>query len=530
MRTGRKPEDQTTMNLRDPHMTVPRMIETVAVRHGRRRCLTFERRHYTYREFNRRVNQAARGFQRIGVTRGSHVGIVLPNCPEFLFTYFAVLKIGAVNVPINTFLAPEELEFILTDCQTTTIVLDQRFYIKFKSMLAGLPALKHIVVTDGDGAGDSAETIAFQTFERESGENPPSDGIAQEDVAVIHYTSGTTGSPKGAMLSHKNLLAAIDSNTAVIQVSHRDRILVFLPLFHVFTFVVCILATFSRATHIILLKSVKQFKQVRDAILRYRISVLVGIPQVFTALVNAKIPWFFRYINPIHVCVTGGAALDADTLQAFERIFRIPLLEGYGLSETTGGICVNPRSGPRKPSSVGPPIPGVQVKVVDEDDEEVGAGEVGELWVKADNVMVGYYNHPEATDAVLQDGWLRTGDMVKIDEDGYVFVVDRKKDMLIVRGMNVYPREIEDVLNTHPKVAECAIIGVPDKQRGEVPKACIVLKAGVTATEHEFRHFCHEKIAMYKNPKYFEFRDSLPKTPTGKILKKALNDQARRED
>ena len=509
------------MNLRDPHMTIPRLIEDVVALNGRRKCLTFDRKHYTYHEVNSRVNQVAYGLENIGVTRGSHVGVMLPNCPEYLFTYFGVLKRGAVNVPINTFLSPDEIDFILNDCEISVIVLDQQYYTKLKSLLATLPALKHIIVTDAAISG----TIDFHVFEQESEKNPAWEPAAYEDIAVIHYTSGTTGSPKGAMLSHKNLLAAIDSNTDVIKISNRDRILVFLPLFHVFTFVVCILAPFSRVTHIVLLKSVKQFKHVRDAIVRYRISVLVGIPQVFSALVDAKIPWFFRYVNPIRVCVTGGAALGADTLTQFEEKFRIPLLEGYGLSETTGGICVNPRSGPQKPQSVGPPIKGVLVKVVDEDNEDVGPNVVGELLVKADNVMQGYYKQPEATQAVIQDGWLRTGDMVKVDEDGYLFIVDRKKDMLIVRGMNVYPREVEDVLQTHGKVSECAVIGVPDKQRGEVPKAIITLKTGVTATEKEFRKFCHEKIAMYKNPKYFEFRDSLPKTPTGKVMKKILKEE-----
>jgi long-chain acyl-CoA synthetase len=509
------------MDIRDPKMTMPKLIENVVARNGRRRCLTFDRKTYSYRELNRKVNQVAHGLRALGVTQGNRVGIILPNCPEYIFSYFGVLKLGAVNVPINTFLSPDEVEFILQDCDISVIVTDQEYYTKLKSIVSMLPSLEHIIVTDADIAG----TLVFQRFELESTENPPVVPINYEDVAVIHYTSGTTGSPKGALLSHKNLLAAIDSNTDCIKISHRDRILVFLPLFHVFTFVVCILATFTYGTHIVLLKSVKQFKQVRDAIVRYRISILVGIPQVFNALVNANIPWFFKYINPIRVCVAGGAPLAADVLKRFEEKFRIPLLEGYGLSETTGGICVNPLEGPRKPLSVGPPIKGVQVKVVDEDGGEVSANDVGELLIKADNVMLGYYNQPEATEHVLQDGWFRTGDMVKIDADGYIFIVDRKKDMLIVRGMNVYPREVEDVLNTHPKVEECAVIGVPDVQRGEVPKAIIALKKNVTATEKEFRKFCHEKIAMYKNPKYFEFRESLPKTPTGKVMKKVLKQQ-----
>jgi long-chain acyl-CoA synthetase len=403
----------------------------------------------------------------------------------------------------------------------SAIITDQILYDTVKSVLPNLPHLKHIIVVNGDIPG----TIPFNTFDQEVTENPDWKTLRYEDVAVIHYTSGTTGKPKGAMLSHKNLLAAIDSNTDVIKISQRDKIIVFLPLFHAFTFVVCILATFSRGTRIILVKSVKPFKRVVNAILQYRVNILVGVPQVFNALVVAKIPWFFRFINPIRVCVSGGAPLTIEVLKTFQQKFHVPLLEGYGLSETTGGICVNPLEGPQKALSVGPPIKGVEVKIVDEDDFELGPNEVGELLVKADNVMVGYYNQPEETKNVLRDGWLRTGDIAKIDKDGYIYIVDRKKDMLIVRGMNVYPREVEEILNTHPKVAECAVIGVPDKQRGEVPKAIIALKENVTATEKEFRKFCHEKIAMYKNPKYFEFREGLPKTPTGKIMKQVLKQE-----
>jgi long-chain acyl-CoA synthetase len=270
---------------------------------------------------------------------------------------------------------------------------------------------------------------------------------------------------------------------------------------------------------------VKSFKQIVKAILRYQVNILIGIPPVFNALSNANIPWVSRFINPIRVCISGGAPLGVEVFKKFREKFHIPLLEGYGLSETTGGICVNPLEGPQKPLSIGLPIKGVKVKVVDEDDIELGPNEVGELLVKADNVMVGYYNQPEETQQVLQDGWLRTGDMAKIDKDGYLYLVDRKKDMLIVRGMNVYPREVEDILCSHPKVDECAVIGVPDQQRGEVPKAIITLKENVQATEQEFRKFCHEKIAMYKNPKYFEFRKLLPKTATGKVRKDILKQE-----
>ncbi|GAK55829.1 long-chain fatty-acid-CoA ligase [Candidatus Vecturithrix granuli] len=509
------------MNFRDPRMTIAKLVEDVVAIYGRNKCLTFEKTTYTYEKFNQKINQTAHGLRNLGISRGSRIGLFLSNCPEYLYTYFGVIKLGGINVPINTFLSSEELQFILHDCEMSAVVTDQKLYAVLEPIIPTLPHLKHIIVVDKDIPG----TIPFRTFEKEIRENPTWDSPTNSDIAVIHYTSGTTGKPKGAMLSHKNLLAAIDANTDAIKISHRDKIIVFLPLFHVFTFVVCILATLSYGTRIILLGSIRPFKRVIRAILKYRINILVGVPQVFHALVNANIPWFFRFINPIRVCVSGGAPLNAEVLQAFQQKFKIPLLEGYGLSETSGGICVNPLHGLQKPLSIGVPIKGVKVKLVDEDDLEPGPNEVGELFVQSDSVMVGYYNQPEETKEVLQNGWLRTGDMAKIDADGYIYIVDRKKDMLIVRGMNVYPREVEEVICSHPKVAECAVIGVPDKQRGEVPKAIISLKENVTVTEKEIRRFCHEKIAMYKNPKYFEFRDVLPKTPTGKIMKKVLKQE-----
>ncbi|MDY0096176.1 MAG: long-chain-fatty-acid--CoA ligase [Candidatus Vecturithrix sp.] len=502
-------------------MTIAKLVEDVVAVYGSNKCLTFEGTTYTYNEVNHKINQVAHGLHTLGIERGNRIGLFLSNCPEYLFTYFGVIKLGGINVPINTFLSSEELQFILHDCKMSVLVTDRKLYAVLAPIVSTLPHLQHIIVVDEDIPG----TISFHLFDKETRENPTWDPPTNTDIAVIHYTSGTTGTPKGAMLSHKNLLAAIDANTDAIKISHRDKIIVFLPLFHVFTFVVCILATFSYGTRIILLGSIRPFKRVIRAILKYRVNILVGVPQVFHALANANIPWFFRLINPIRVCVSGGAPLSAEVLQAFQQKFKIPLLEGYGLSETSGGICVNPLNGIQKPLSIGLPIKGVKVKIIDEDDLEPGPNAVGELYVQSDSVMVGYYNQPKETKEVLQNGWLRTGDMARIDADGYIYIVDRKKDMLIVRGMNVYPREVEEVICSHPKVAECAVIGVPDKQRGEVPKAIISLKENVTATEKEIRRFCHEKIAMYKNPKYFEFRDVLPKTPTGKIMKKVLKQE-----
>lgn len=504
-------------------MTLDEMLEEVAAKHPRRKCLVFEGRKYTYRMMNQKANQIANGLNKLGVRSGDTVAIFLSNCPEFIFSYLGVAKLGGINVPVNTFLSPEEVKFILNDCEVSVIITNAELFEMIKPIRSNLPKLKHILIVQGEGVIEG--TLPFEHFDKESIRFEEKPSIGQENAVVIHYTSGTTGKPKGAMLSHKNLLTAIAANTDAIKITHRDRILVFLPLFHAYTFINCTLATFSQGARVILLSSVKPFKRVINAILFSRVTILVGIPPVYNALISAKIPKFFHWINPVRVCISGAAPLAAEVLKQFEKKFKIPLLEGYGLSEASAGVSVNPLQGKRKPLSIGLPIKGVQVKVVDEDGNPVETNKVGELVVKGDTVMIGYYNQPEETAKVLKDGWLYTGDLVKIDEEGYLYIVDRKKDMLIVRGMNVYPREVEEILYTHPKVAECAVIGIPDKQRGEVPKAFITLKEGTTATEKEFRRFCHEKIAMYKNPKYFEIRPSLPKTPTGKILKKVLREE-----
>ena len=352
------------MNFRDPTMTIPQLVDQVVATYGRRKCLTYEQKTYTYNTINQKMNQVAHGLHKLGLSVGNRIGLFLSNCPEYLFSYFGVLKLGGVNVPINTFLSSDELQFILNDCDISVVVTDNKLYKVLESALPKLPQLKHIIVVGEEISG----TIPFTSFEKEPVENPAWESPQHEDIAVIHYTSGTTGTPKGAMLSHKNLLAAIDSNTDVIKISHRDKIIVFLPLFHVFTFVVCILATFSHGTRIVLLGSVKSFKQIVKAILRYQVNILIGIPPVFNALSNANIPWFSRFINPIRVCISGGAPLSVGVLKNFREKFHIPLLEGYGLSETTGGICVNPLEGPQKPLSIGPPIKGVEVKIIDEDD------------------------------------------------------------------------------------------------------------------------------------------------------------------
>ena len=276
----------------------------------------------------------------------------------------------------------------------------------------------------------------------------------------------------------------------------------------------------------VLLESVNR-KDIRHAIARYRVSIFVAVPSLYNVMAQAKLSFLARWLNPVRIYVSGGAPLSLEVLSKFEKVFRKPLLEGYGLSEASPVVSVNPLNQARKAGSVGLPLPGVQVKVVNGDERELPPGQVGELIVRGGNVMMGYYNQPEATVQAIRGGWLFTGDLARIDEEGYVTIVDRKKDMLIVRGCNVYPREVEEVLYSHPKVAEAAVIGMVDRHRGEVPKAYIVLKEGMQADEREIKRYLMERLARYKIPRQVEFRDALPMTATGKVLKRDLRNGRR---
>ena len=391
---------------------------------------------------------------------------------------------------------------------------------------------------------DIPATIPFSKFEQESPENSVREASTNEDVVVIHYTSGTTGKPKGAMLSHKNLLAAIDSNTDIIKISQQDRIIVFLPLFHVFTFVVCILATFSRGTHIVLLKSVRQFKQVRDAILRYRITILVGIPQVFNALANANIPWFFRYINPIRVCVSGGAPLTVEVLKTFEQKFKIPLLEGYGLSESSPIVSAGNLFGESPVGTIGMPMTGTDWGIFDAEEFEKGPiadglsgskyGEenTGEICVCGPQVMKGYLNQPIETADTLKkwDGriWLLTGDIGCMNDDGTIAIRDRKKQLIKVAGHSVFPAEVESLLMSNEAVSEAAVAGLPDPKGkvGEITKAWVALKPEYKGkiTEQQLIDWTEKNMTKWKCPAIIEFIDEVPKNIMGKVQRRVLQE------
>jgi long-chain acyl-CoA synthetase len=444
----------------------------------------------------------------LGVQPGDRVGVWLKNCPEFVPVLFGIWQAGAVAVPINNFLKPAEVQFILEDAGIETIILDESMKDGLAKVAAERPALKGIFVESlGSRAGEEAQ---------------PQPAAREGDLAVIVYTSGTTGHPKGAMLSHGNLLANVESCRHELRAVGEDRFVVLLPMFHSFMLTVGVLLPMLVGGSMVLIKTLHPPKNIVLEIIQHRATLLPAVPQFFRALAHNPGPLEL----PLRLCISGGAPLPAETLREFAARFPIPLLEGYGLSEASPVVSFTPMRGPWKAGSIGLPIAGVEVSIQNEAGEMMQAGETGELCVRGANVMLGYWNQPAATAEVMRQGWLLTGDIGCADQDGYYYITDRKKDMLLVNGINVYPREIEEVLYKFPGVSEAAVIGVPDARKGEQPLAFVAARAGVQLEEKGLLDYLRERLAEYKVPRKVIFMPALPHSSTGKILKTELRKMA----
>ncbi len=470
------------------------------------------------------VDSFARYLELIGVRSGDNVAVLMSNSKEFIIALLAIGKLGAVAVPLNTFLKRAELEYILNDCETKLIITQGKFAELLKDIDKDTGVEKFIWAESAPKLDE--ENLSFEeglTIEDYEHIKPQAQ---LEDVAVILYTSGTTGKPKGVMLTYKNIFSNIENIVKVFDIKPKDRFIVYLPMFHAFTLTATVLLPLYTASPIVIVKSIMPFSNVIKQTLLKRVTVFMGVPEVFNALSKAKLPWYFMWFNRIRYFVSGGAPLPLDTLERMKKKFkRAILLEGYGLSECSPVVSVNLPT-KQKPLSVGPPLPDYEVKIVDEELMELPVGEVGEIIVKGDCVMKGYYKNPYETENTIVNGWLRTGDLGYVDEDGFIYIVDRKKDLIICKGMNIYPREIEEVLMSHPKVDLCAVVGKKDSHHGEIPVAFIKpTEEGRDLTETELRKFLKDKLANYKIPKQFIFVDDLPKNATGKVLKRILRDK-----
>ncbi len=494
-------------------------------------AIYFADKKITYKELNIMANKIARGLKESGITPGDRIALCCPNIPQFIFAYYGILKAGCVVLPFNVLLKANEIEFILKNSESKGIICFEgtkelkiaeqvyQAYIdseKCKNMWV-IESSNLFFKDDKDVQNFSSlmnfTENEFDTIQRSS-----------EDTAIILYTSGTTGKPKGAELTHANILFNAFVAKNLVDIKHDDKIIMSLPLFHVFGQIIMMVNGLLCGASLIVLTRFDPIEVLQN-MEKYKATVFGGVPTMYWSLLNSleesKVDINVISEN-LRICAAGGSSLPLEVLNNFEEKFKVPILEGYGLSETSPGVTFNHLGRKRKPGSVGQPVWGVEVKVVDEKDSEVSVEETGEIVIRGHAVMKGYFNNPEVTKEALRGGWFHTGDIGYFDEDGYLYIVDRLKDMIIRGGYNVYPREIEEVLIQHPDISLVAVIGVPHDEWGEEIKACIVLKEGSICTEEDIINFAKSKIAAYKYPRLIEFYESLPLNATGKILKTEL--------
>ena len=507
----------------------------------------------TYQQLNDATDRLAAGLQRLGVKKGDRVGVLMPNIPQFIMAYYASLKIGAVVVPTNPLYTAREVEYQMNNSGAETLITISLFYPLVQE-IRPKTSLKHVIVTNvkeyfpgllkllftlalekklghrADISGD-ANTYWFQDFLKSAPTRPEPVDVQPEDLAVLMYTGGTTGVSKGAMLTHANLVAnVVQAEAWLVKVQRgQESVMTVLPLFHSFGMTCCMNIAVYLASAMILIPNPRDLHHVLKSIVRHRPTLYPGVPTMYVAINN--FPGIEQYdLSSIRACISGAAGLPVEVHQRFTTLTGAKLIEGYGLSEASPVVTGNPLYGQNKVGTIGIPWPDTEVKIMDltTGETEMPLGEAGELVCRGPQVMKGYWKMPEETAMVLRTDaegktWLYTGDIARMDEDGYFYIVDRKKELIKPGGYQVWPREVEEVLAANPKVKEVAVAGIPDPYRGETVKAWIVLKPGESMTEDEVKEWCKDRLAKFKIPTHVEFREGeLPKTTVGKILRREL--------
>ncbi|MCR4941338.1 MAG: long-chain-fatty-acid--CoA ligase [Campylobacter sp.] len=493
----------------------------------------------SYRELKQKVDAIAAFLQNSNVHFGDKVAMLVSNSSEFVISYLAITSLGAIAVPMNTFLKFDEIEYILTNSKSKILIASVGLDKELKN-IDSVPLEKIIWIGQSptvkkhkiqkDETGESVYLDSNLNLEKDVSfdealtclhlpEVTQQPGL--EDLVHIIYTSGTTGKPKGAMIRYRNILSNLQATSDRFSVVPKDKFLVFLPMFHSFTLTAMILLPLYNTASIIVIKSVFPFSNVLKQALLKRATVFLGVPSIYTALGKAKIPWYFRWFNHIRIFVSGAAPLAQQTIDEFKIKFpRAHLIEGYGLSECSPIVSSNLFE-KKKLLSVGLPLEGYEIKIVDEEMVELKIGEVGEIIVKGDCVMKGYLG---INDETIVNGWLKTGDLGKVDEEGYIYIVDRKKDLIISKGINIYPREIEEIIYKLEAIEACAVIGIKDEFADEEVVAFVQLKEDQNIQEKELRVYLKKHLANYKIPKVIHFVDELPRNATGKVLKRVLKE------
>ncbi len=535
-------------------MTLPQLLERSAQRHAARPALEFLGHRQTYRQLWSNVQHFAAGLQTLGVQPGDRVAIMLPNTPQLVVAFFGAALIGAVVVNTSPLYTASELEHQLADSGATTLILLDSFYPRFAEIGARPGVMvKHAVVTGIQDALPFPKNLLYPLLEKRKGTwvdvqasdkvltfghliehhhaAPRPVTLGVDDLALLQYTGGTTGVPKGAMLTHRNLVANAQQAASWMPDlrSGEEVTLGAIPFFHVYGMTVAMNMGVLIGAQIVLIPNPRDLKAVLSAIDSSGVTLFPGVPTLYNAINNSPLTPQFN-LKTVRACISGSAPLLAETARRFREITGgANLVEGYGLTESSPITHTNPVAGQQKEGSIGLPLPGIDASIRDDAGNEVALGEIGELWVAGPNIMTGYWQRPDETaKTIAEEGgvrWLKTGDMATMDEDGYFKIVDRKKELILVGGHNVYPREVEEVLYQHPAVLEAAVVGVPDAYRGEQVKAFVILKPGQEAGEAEIIAFVRGQLSAYKAPRSVAFRSELPLSAAGKVLRRVLAEE-----
>jgi len=534
-----------------PDKPLFKLVEEAAKDYPDTPAVIFMGKKITYKELQKAIDQFAAALYDLGIRQGDRVAIILPNLPQYQITHYALMKLGAIIVPTNPLYVERELEHQMNDSGAKAVIaldliyprvrairektsLEKIIVTGVKDYLPGLLKLLYPIKAKKEGSFVKVKkepgVYFFLDLMKGNYKPAPEVTVKTDDIAMLLYTGGTTGVSKGAVLLHKNLIANTYQVRHWITDAHegKEAIISALPFFHSFGMTTCLHISVILKSPAILIPRF-DVKQVLHSIQKYKATLFPGVPTMYVAINNY--PDVKKYsFDSLRACISGGAALPVEVQREFEKITGAKLVEGYGLTETSPVLTANPIYGLRKAGSIGIPMPDTDITVRDpETHQELPIGEIGELAAKGPQVMREYWNRPDETKQVLQNGWLFTGDMSRMDEDGFFYIVDRKKDMIIASGFNIYPREVEEVLFQHPKIQEAAVVGVPHEYRGETVKAFIVLKEGETASEKEIIDFCTERLAKYKVPKLVEFRTELPKSIIGKVLRRVLLEEEKKK-
>ena len=505
-------------------MSLKELLHSRAMEAPNRPYLFFGDDVYTYSQLDERAERIANGLIKAGIKKGDKVALLLHNCSEFIFSFFGVPTAGATIVPINALLKPPEIKFIIGFSDSRAIITSSKFVPVIEQLKSELPKIELFYVIDGEPAKGWR---SFSELLNAPAGNPNVLLNDYEDVASIIFTSGTTGSPKGVMLTHHNYLMNSEQACRAMKDTPDDRFCIFLPAYHVNTQIAGILGPMQGGASLALLEKFSPI-QFLEALEKYQATSFSGVPTVYAILL--QVPEAEKYnLSRLRACVCGAAPMPVEVFKKFEEKFHAFILEGYGLTEATCVSTLNPLDGPRKIGSIGIALEGQEIKIVDDNLNELPRGKIGEIAIKGEIVMKGYYKNPEATTSTIKDGWLLTGDLGYEDEEGYFYIIGRKKELIIRGGVNIYPKDVEEVVYKYQGVAEAAVVGMPDVIWGEEVYAFIVPAKGAKLTEEEIINYCKKNLADFKCPRKVIFKDAFPKTATGKIQKHVIVDEYMKE-